>query len=106
MKKSTAKLLTLLMALTMSTSLMATGYLVSEAGREGANGFYFEAGQYNNKLQYKLDGEEYYLRYESSNSRWEIWGGGLTLYFSDDNQETPPLSDWEVDYGGYPTPYV
>ena len=63
MKKRILQLLVLsvLIALAMNTSLMATDYTVSGAGSSQVNGTYVEDGNYNGKPQYRLGSTDYIL---------------------------------------------
>ena len=95
----------LLIALTMSISLMATDCIVSGAGTASVNGTYVEGEEYNGKPQYRLGTTSYYLRY--NNSRWEIMlDEGDPYYYTNDSGDTPPSSGWIRDEGDNPVPTV
>jgi len=100
----------LLIALTLSTSLMATDYAVSGAGSTDVNGTYAESGTYNGKPQYRLGSTDFYIRYnDDMEDRWEIWDNDMweTYYYTDVSGATPPATGWSVDWEGEdPAPTV
>lgn len=92
----------LLIAVTLSTCLMATDYLVSDAGSSEVNGTYTESGTYNGYAQYRLGSTDLYLRYnDMMGSRWEIWDDMMfsTYYYTEVSGSTPPASGWTTDMG-------
>lgn len=112
--KKLYKLITLLMFITLSTSLMATDYVVSGAGTEAVNGTYTPYG--TNMYDYprwKHSGGTYYLH--SDGNRWVIneesnFPDMYILYFNENQvpftQNLPPFDGWPVDMGNPNAPTI
>ena len=99
MKKSFTKLTALLIATTLSTSLMATDYVVSGAGTTAVNGTYLEDIVVNGKTSYKYAGTTtYYLFYQDS--YWYIHDKTSpsdptdSFYYIESSADEPPTSGW------------
>ena len=112
MKNLITKLTTLLIALTMSTTMMATNYIVSGAGTATANGTYVEDIVVNGKTSYKYEGSTpYYLFYWNGN--WiinistNVFMNRDSYYYVSSSADTPPSTGWNNGwYGGGDPPTV
>ena len=107
--KKLYKLITLLMFITLSTSLMATDYMVSGAGTAAVNGTYTPDGtNMFGAPRWKLAGGSYYLHSDGGGA-WVISNdgnmpmGGYYINWNQFpfNQNIPPFTGWQVDMG-YP----
>ena len=105
MKKLITKLTTLLIAFTLSTSLMAIDYVVSGAGTSVVNGTYLEDIVVNGKTSYKYaDATTYYLFYKDS--YWYIHvntspsGPFDSFYYIENSADEPPSSGWSTGSAG------
>ena len=110
--KNLYKLTTLLIALTLSTSLMAIDYVVSGAGSTEVNGTYLEDIVVNGKTSYKYaDATTYYLFYY--NSYWHIndeasaSAPNEAIYYVLSSANEPPSSGWTTgNAGDDPSPTI
>jgi hypothetical protein len=97
------KLITLLMFITLSTSLMATDYMVSGAGTTAVNGTYTPDGTNGyGAPKWRHSGGTYYLH--SDGYEWSINNdgnfpmGGYYVNWNQDpfNPNIPPFTGWDA----------
>ena len=105
MKTLIIKLTILLIATTLSPSLMAIDYVVSGAGTSVVNGTYLEDIVVNGKTSYKYEGAPtYYLFYKDS--YWYIHddtspsGPTDSFYYIESSADEPPSSGWSTGSAG------